>query len=401
MIQKFSKLLFVAVFAVFLSSCGSDTIIPGATDPKISLGTTSGDVTVKPCEVVTINVVASKGDADLNAIEVTEDGTKVNIDRITWKGSAVGANPILLVGSDRSSVAADLSVKANCSVGAKTITVSIIDASNVKASATKKVTSEAISPSNKYNGPDPVVASIGISNLFSFDVTKGSGKIVSVEVQENSLKITDASRLTFDGKAFITNPESLTAAYQDGFTAKSIGVKNSVVGNFKYKFIFTDEFGLTTEKEVNVSVGSPITFSENGVLLNQAGPSGTGGLDLDNAKGTGSNDANAEIADLGVDLSLPTASNWRQSIKGINGTELKVLKRNAELEITFDLANVTLSEQIPTYHAKGKDIASGQKIVEGDVITAKKGTKYYIFEVAKVLVTTGDNTDSYSLNIKH
>lgn len=403
MIQKLSNLLFVVAFAAILSSCGSDTIIPGANDPKISFGTTTGDVTVKPCEVVTINIVASKGDADLNAIEVTEDGTKIDIDRITWKGSPVGANPFLLVGSDKSSVAADLTVKANCAVGAKTITVSVIDASNVKASATKKVTSEAVSPSNKYNGPDPVVASVGISNLFNFDVTKGSGKIVSVEVQENNLKITDLSRLTFDNKAFTTNPESLSAAYQDGFVGKSVGVKNAVAGTYKYNFIFKDEFGLTTEKEINVSVGTPVATIINGVFFNQSGQQ-KGAIDLETgvAVSTVPLSTAAHVRDLGIDDSKPAATNWKQEIAGVNGTELKYFKKGDGLEITWELSQITLTEQISALHnsSKAKDV-TGIKMSKGDIITAKKGSKYYIFEFADVIVTTGDNNDQYKVNIRH
>jgi hypothetical protein len=402
MIQRFSKFLFVAAFAAILSSCGEDGIVtPVTKDPKISFGGTSGaDAIVKPCEAITLNIVASKGDAEMNAIEVTEDGAKVAVDRLTWKGNAVGGNPILLVGADRTSIASDLIVKANCAVGIKSVTVTIIDASSVKASAVKKITTEAVSPSLAYIGPDPVEASPGVANLFKFDVTKGSGKIVSLEVQENSLKITDLTRLTFEGTAFTTNPESLIAAYQDGFAGKSVGVKTAATGTYKYTFIFTDEYGLKTEKEVNVKVGTPTTFMQIGALFNQAGPTGFGGLDLDTAQGTGSTSLSAEVADLGINAN-PLATNWKQEIKGVNGTELKILKKGAEVDIEFKLANVTLVDQITALHAKGKDIAAGQKIIKGDVVTAKKGTQYYIFEVTEVTLTLNDNADFYTVDIKY
>ncbi len=402
MIQKFSKFLFIIAFAALFSSCGSDDIIiPGSEDPKISFGGTSGaDVTVKPCEAVTVSISASKGKTDLSAIEVTEDGTKVAIDRLNWKGTEPGGNPILLVGTDKSSVTGDLIIKANCSVGAKSVTVTIIDASGVKVSVVKKITTEAISPTSTYNGPDPVVVSVGVSNLFNFNVTKGSGKIVSVEVKEKGLAITDLTRLTFDGKAFATNPESLTAAYQDGFTGKSVGVKNATTGTYKYNFIFTDEFGLKTEKEVNVTIGTPTTFMKIGALFNQAGPVGSGGLDLDDATGTGSTSLLAEVADLGINAN-PVATNWKQEIKGVNDTELKILKVGAEVETTFLLSSVTLVDKIIELHGKGKSIVDGQKIIKGDIVTAKRGSKYYIFEVTGVTPTTNDNKDFYTVDIKH
>ncbi len=405
--QKIFKLLFLLVaFTAVFTSCtddGGGTTVDN--NPKITFDGTSGaDAKVKPCEPLILKLTASKGSTDLNAIEVTEDGTKVSVDRISFKGVAVGGNPILLTGTDRTSLTgAELKVLANCAVGAKKISVSIIDAGNLKTTITKNVTTEAISPTSKFNGPDSLSnVSGGTTNLFNFDVTKGSGKIVSVEVQENGVKIADVTRLSFDGKAFTTNPETLAGPVTDGFTSKSVGIKlPTAAGRYKYTFIFKDEFGLATQKtDYVVNVGTPTTFMKVGALFNQAGPAGTGGLDLDGALGTGSGSLEAEVADLGIDGSMPNASNWKQQIKGVNGTELKVLKK-ADFDINFSLANVKLVDQIAALHTnvKAKSV-DGQKIVKDDVITAKKGSKYYIFVVTDVVVTAADNNDKYQVDIK-
>jgi hypothetical protein len=407
MIQKNAKLLLMMLaFTAIFISCGDEIVDPVSSSPKISFGGTTGnEAKVKPCEPVTMSLVASKGNSELNAIEVLEDGVKVAIDRITFKGAAVGGNPILLVGADRSALAADLIVKASCAVGSKNITVSISDASNAKTSATKKVTTEATSPSSKYNGPATVDAVPGVVNNFNFDVTKGSGKIISVEVQEASVKIADLTRLSFDGKPFTANPEALAAAFQPGFVAKSVGVKTPTApGTYKYNFIFKDEFGLATQQEVSVKVGVPTTFMKVGAFFNIQGTN-FGGLDLDDALNVAQNSSLSEVEDLGLNTDPDKAKNWKQEIKGVNGTSLKVLKRAAEVESTFTLSSVVFVDQIAALYAKGKDLAAGQKIVKGDIITAQKTisgvVKYYIFEVTDVIVTPNDNNDKYQVDIKH
>ena len=74
-----------------------------------------------------------------------------------------------------------------------------------------------------------------------------------------------------------------------------------------------------------VSVGQPVA-TILGALFNQAGPSGTGGLDLDTGASLGSTNANVEVRDMGIDTALPLANNWRQKIAGVNGTEIRYVK---------------------------------------------------------------------------
>ena len=398
-VKRTFKAIFLMAFTGFiLSSCGEDSIV-GALDPTLAFSASTGaDQTVKPSEVVKVTITATKGDNELNGIEVKEDGVKVNSDRLTFKGAAVGGNPILLLGTDRQGFTAELTIKASASSGQKSVTITVLDATSKSATVTKKITTEATPPTMKYNGPNPVEnVSTNTTNLFNFDVTKGSGKIASIEVQENGVKIADVTRLDFNGVKFTTNPETVTGTSVDGFVGKSVGIKTpATAGTYEYTFVFTDEFGLKVESKVTAKVGTLLSFSATGVLFNAAGPAGTGGLDLDTGEGTGSSDTKSEIKDLGIDSGAPVATNWLQKIQGINGTELKVAAPGT------DFTKIVFTEQILSLWTNGTAVSGATaKVGKGNQYVAKRGTTYYFFEVADVIATTNDNQDKYELNIKH
>ena len=136
-------------------------------------------------------------------------------------------------------------------------------------------------------------------------------------------------------------------------------------------------------------------------MLNQAGPAGTGGLDLDTGASTGSSDALAEIIDNGIDASLPAASNWIQSISSVNGSTIRVLRPGLNgLEETFSFASVLTKEEIPGLHNNNAAVYSGETVIVGDLFTVERGGSFYILEVTNVNVTTTDNSDSYRFNVK-
>ncbi len=405
--MKLRSLFLLFCSVLFIYSCGEDTTGGGGTNtnnPKVTFGGNAGaDETVAACQTLTMPLNATKGTNELNGIEVLEDGVKVAADRITFKGSTVGGNPFLLFGADRAALTnAELKVKASCNGGTKTISVSIIDALNNKTTVNKKVTVNATPPTSKYVGPAVVTdVTANTLNNFKFDVIKSGAKIVSVEVQEDSVKIADVSRLQFDGKTFTSNPEVLPATAQDGFIAKNVGVRlPAKPGTYKYNFIFRDEAGLSTSQQVTVSVGTPIGFTKFGIFWNQSGPN-FGGLDLDEGLNVAYTSSLAEIIDTGIDSTqTDKAKNWKQLIRGVNGTEIKLLKRAAEVEITWTLESIKYTDQIKSLFSIGKPVTN-QKIAKEDIIVAKKGDKFYILEVSNVIVTPNDNTDKYEVNIKH
>ena len=95
-----------------------------------------------------------------------------------------------------------------------------------------------------------------------------------------------------------------------------------------YGFEVEDEVGETASTSINVTLtdpGTPLDMNISGVLFNQAGPAGTGGLDLDVADGgTGSADASAEIRDLGIDCDIDPANaeNWVMKIGTANDADM-------------------------------------------------------------------------------
>jgi hypothetical protein len=398
------KFSFYCLILFVLASCGTDPIDnnPTSNKPTVTFGGNAGaNATVNPCEELVLPINASKATSELNAIEVLEDGVKVDVSRITFKGSPAAANPILLFGADRSTLTnVELKVKASCNSGDKTISVSIIDAGQNKTTVNKKVTTNAVPPTIKYTGPDSIALDANGKNLFRFDVTKGSGKLYSLEVQENGVKL-PVNRFDYEGTIFTSNPGILPASANGGFVGKGVTVtSNAAPGVYKYLFIFRDSLGLSTQKEIKVSIGKAFTFSKFGVFWNQSGPNG-GGFDLDEALTVAYTSSLAEIADNGIDSTqTDKLKNWKQTVQGVNGTEIRLLKKGAEVEASWTLASLKYTEQIQSLFGLGKS-AANQKIVKGDIIVAKKASKYYILEVANVIVTPSDNEDKYEVNIRH
>jgi len=130
----------------------------------------------------------------------------------------------------------------------------------------------------------------------------------------------------------------------------------------------------------------------------------TGGLDLDNGLSTGSSDEAAEIRDLGIDTDLSAEINWIQKISGANDATIKALKigENNLLE-GFTFEGVNSKEAIATlYNDNGIDLTDGQSDVVsvGDLFVVNRGDNYYLIEITLVTVTTTDNADGYTMDIK-
>lgn len=178
-----------------------------------------------------------------------------------------------------------------------------------------------------------------------------------------------------------------------------------------YTIEVTDTDGNTVSVSIDITTfdpGTPITNTLEGVLLNQAGPAGTGALDLDAGIGTGTTTGNftiSEIRDWGIDQGLPNDENWLRQIGPINNTTVRYA---GGLPGDFEFADITTKEEIEGYFDAGSALPNdgGTKsdpVAVGDyfVVKSADGAKYYFLEVIEVNVTANDNADNYKFNIKY
>lgn len=416
-ILNFPTLMLLFVAALFMTSCedepGGGTGGGGTTDTNPVLSLTSlSELTLSPTEEFTISIAADKGTNEMNAVTVYEDGVKVPTDRLKFNGTDAAANPALLFGTDRESLDWTVSVIAQATAGTSSnFEVEVADASGLTSSVTVTVTTASTPPT--LVGAAPMVFEIteGSKNGFKLTGTKGSGLLSSIEVRQNDMPV-DAAEIEWDGASMMGmgNPFALTGTEVDGFENVSLFVTlPSEVGVYVYTFILTDEFDLkdTTSYTVTTTTsGTPIDIRED-VLLNSAGPSGTGGLDLDNGMSTGSGSADAEIRDNGINGSS-AAINWIQTISPVNGSTIKYAIANAGLPENFSFGAVETKEELSgIYDNSTSDVIgagdSTLKAEVGDTYIVKNGDKYWLLVVKEVNIKTamGDNSDNYVFDVKY
>ena len=121
-------------------------------------------------------------------------------------------------------------------------------------------------------------------------------------------------------------------------------------------------------------------------------------------------DASAELRDEGIDLGATEANNWLQQISGVNNTEVKYIKKGTNgISETFTFDAIKYKEEISGLWTSGTSFTKtskdglrsvSDKVVKGDIFIAKKGTNYYLINVADVKIVTTDNSDNYVLDIK-
>ncbi len=235
----------------------------------------------------------------------------------------------------------------------------------------------------------------------------------TLEVFLNDEKVEESlvSMTAADGTDIGTNnPALLVSPYNTGF---SFAVELRTMADYgvnTFRFLLTDSGDLTDEVSISITttepvpVGTDLSGNLSGILLNQAGPAGTGGLDLDGGNSVGSADATAEIKDNGINTDNPVATNWRQTISTVNGANIRTLNRTAMGE-TYDYAAVTTVEEVQSAWDLG-DVVTGNStaVLEvGDefIVESADGTLRYLLQVAEVNVTTDSNGDNYVFNIKY
>lgn len=267
------------------------------------------------------------------------------------------------------------------------------------------------------DGPTPgnVVEGAGDVVTVTVEATKGTDALKAVTVYEGSTKVS-IDDLTIDGAAAAANPVLITSP-TDVMTWE-IGVHvHAAAGTATYRVVVEDEGGLTDEASFDVTVEAAIEETLTGVLFNQAGPAGTGGLDLDTGDGTGSASASAELRDMGIDSLAGSGDNWRRRIGGINGVNVRYAGNGS---IEFD--NVASKDAIVALYDGADDLQAANTytggnievwgnfkvsgVVEvGDVFVVYKSSSetYYLVVVDAIEenTTLGDNSDNYTLSIKY
>ncbi len=244
----------------------------------------------------------------------------------------------------------------------------------------------------------------------------GTNPLQSVRIREDNTNLPN-NRFVINGGAITSNnPFLITGASKSGATFEiDIQVHDGFQETKTYNFEVTDEKGLTDAVSLAITTKGEAVTTLTGVLLNQAGPAGQGGLDLNTGDGTGTvgsdpSTTNAEIRDMGIDINQPNAQNWRQQIAGINGAVIRTI--GGGMPENFNFGAVAFKEEIAAAFESGNDLTatlmvSGvtydvtSPLKEGDIFTVKRDDEYYLVQVAKITVTASDNQDSYEFNIKY
>lgn len=410
---KITMLMLVA--GLWLVSCSEDTPGTGGgtggggtteTSTTVDLNSGSGLVTsvstVAPGATFSVNLAASMGTDSLRTIQVFENEVSIDPSRITYDGNAAAANPVLLFGASKKSFSTIIAVKAHTDVATKTYKFTVTDVDGDAQSVSVEITTEGTPPTLEINGSETVNVNPGSLNLINITATQGTGLIASLAVELDG-QLMDIAGLEIDGLAFNSNPQGLGDGFDMGFDMSKLQIRApQTSGSYVLKLTLTDEFGLSSTDEMTLVVGTPLEMLE-GVLLNSAGPSGTGGLDLDNGMSTGSSDANAEIRDQGINGDLPAESNWIRKIAGVNGATVGYLRANeGGLSEGFSWESIDSKETLAGLVNAGVGFAGGEsnEVQVGDMFIVQANGKVYALLTTAVNLKETDNSDNYVFTIK-
>ncbi len=261
-------------------------------------------------------------------------------------------------------------------------------------------------------------AEIETGSNFAVNViaTSGTNPMKAITIYKDNIAI-DFNDLTYNGSDATSNPALLFNTDKTSLNWEIGLMGDAADGSHDYKFEILDDNGLTNSVTINIitkTTATPLDKTLMGVLFNQAGPAGKGGLDLDDGLGLGSANALVEIRDMGIDCGLPDASNWRKQIGSANSADMRKVNLTALPAFTF--AATVSKEAILEAYTTGTVLGNGMTdncdppvsvndvsdpVVVGDMFVVFSNSKYYLIEVAKLNPTTMDNLDNYEMNVKY
>ncbi len=277
--------------------------------------------------------------------------------------------------------------------------------------------------------PDAFVGS-GIVTV-KVEALKGTKALKSLTVYEGTAKV-GLDDLSINGSPASANPALIVSPSDQMTWVVAINVSGAS-GIVTYTIEVADEGGKSDEVSFDVTLETPIEKLITGatiLLWNQAGPSGRGGIDLDDGSSTGTKLSStgedsylrAELRDMGIDSLAGSGNNWRRRIGGINGTQVRFVGNADSGSDIFDFDRVLSKEGIKTAFDAAADlppantISEGHidvwgnfrvsnKVAKGDIFVVYKSASnvYYLVKVEDVNETTalGDNEDNYKVSIKY
>ncbi len=403
-------MLLLIVASIFIVGCESDP--GGGTDfelgPSVTLHSDAA-LTMAPEAKFVIDFSATPGDNKLNAFTVYEDGVKVPASRLLVDGTQPGDAAVLLFDSDIDGITNKMVTITAQSAAATTASyeIKVVDKINKSESIFVDVTTVG----------EPPVFSVGEPTIFDgaeqntkiavkLTASSGSGTLANISVLENDVLL-DASRIGFSNYTITDNPFPLEGDDVNGFEDATLFITSAdSEGTFIYDIIITDEFGLNSTDQYTIITKSDVVLTPidllTGILLNSAGPSGTGGLDLDTGNSTGSSDAAAEIKDNGINGNS-TATNWIQTISGVNGSVVKYLRPGMNgLSESFTFGGLEFKEDIASLFDNGIAFSdnTSEVINTGDMLVVQNSGKTWILRVMEVNVKTMGNSDNYVFSVK-
>lgn len=413
-------LMMLALMAAISVGCGNndeDPVEPTTTGPTFSLETGTSpslgvdfitdSATVFRGKPFAVKLSVNQGTGgSITSIEVTEEGSPVDPSRIIFDGDSAQSNPNPV--GNASSLDWEVIITAPEEIGMFSYEILITDSSDNDASVNFSVTTQAavalqagVSPTlgtQFVTDTDSLLR--GESFAVQLSAAQGSGPYSTIEVRENGAAI-NASRLLVNSIAAPANPYSVTNS--SALDWELVIESSNQPGANDYEIILTDDDGVAST--VSVSITGLSTLNQSTMVMqmlsNQAGPAGQGALDIDTGEETGVTTGNfteADIRDMGIDLSQPDASNWRQRINSINNTKLVA----AATDANFD--DILTMEDIMVGFNNGTEITDpdGSDVVAvGDIffLESTDGV-FYVLRVAEVNVEPTDNSDNYVFDVK-
>jgi len=420
--KSYLKIFVLSIVLIsFFSSCETDGTTGGGTGgggvvipDEISLtlsndaGFVSSAATVDAGQTFAVRLVAEKGEDDLQAITITENGANLDISRFEASNTTVGANPFTIDASEVASFTKDITIVSPVDAGEYLYTFILRDVAGNTDSESVTITVNTTPPSISFMGSGMIMADLGTLVNVPIMATAGSSPLSQIAVYSNG-DLVPSDELFYDDLSvpFPTNP-ALIPDSDKQMLDRSIFIRANQVGESVYTVEVTDEAGEVVSTDVTVTTGTQVTMIE-GALLNSAGPMGTGGLDLDTGASVASNSASAHLKDEGIDTDLAMDVNWLQQISGANGSEIRALiKGENGLGENYSFEGVGVSEQIEALWSNGSaltltndggDLVTSQ-LAGGENFVVLNNGNYYLISIREVRITFADNNDQYVIDIK-
>lgn len=403
----------LVIMVVFSTGCGEDE--PGGGGGTNPLGPTiflaSGTDLVSTDASVpfvggsfNVQIDLSDGDNPLNTLTITENGTTIPAANLTFDGGATTAqNPFLILGADQSGTVYEVTITPSGLTANETrfYEFTVADSEGLTNVFSVNVTFAASAPTIEVTlqGTNGVLSIGNPTFEFTLASTETDFPIAQVAFYEDGVLLPADSVILVggDNDPISANPENIMATdniYVENFRINAPNPSPSVR---TYRVDVIDSQGVAGSTSFTISFLNVDIIP--GVLLNAGGPPGTGGLDLDEGIGTGSQDATAEIKDEGIDLGAPSnAENWIQRISAVNNAELRSLNDgNAPDNFDFDL--VTDYSQVTAAYSVGAPVTISDVVETGDIYAVERDGNFYLIRVDNITVTEDDNGDNYELTI--